>query len=461
MLAVMDSGLLLWPPRWKGFAEHVEEPLRDEFGAGVERGAFDEDHELVAAEAPDGVAVPQDGREARGHRAQEFVAGLVAKGVVGVLEAVEVYEERGCGNAVAAGAGQHVVDPIEDQRTVGQAGQRVVQRLVADLVEQAGIADRGCGLPGEAPEAINDLGVAPQPLGVLGDHRDDLADELTIGDDRHSYPRDRRGLGRQRADQCIFGSRVVELDVFGNRGRGRIENQATQSHLVVGRIPGTRPPHDPSPCRDRTARQGPGRNRSPWDGPRELGGDVVDTHDLREGSRQLEEDARRRRLPPGLFHRGRRIERGRRQPCVCLQRDPFLWEEARTVRVVVTITGIECGQTSIVTARRCHVDDQTVPFRVLTVSENGVQHLRRLALVEAYRIDPLRDIRQRFQHQRIRGCAHRARRRRDDTRKHPFDTVRGNDLRDGALQCLEASFQYTRACRNSQPDASRHPSLPN
>ena len=57
----------------------------------------------------------------------------MAERVVDVLELVEIDEQRRAGRSRAAVAGQQLLDPVHDQRPVRQAGQRVVQRLVAQL----------------------------------------------------------------------------------------------------------------------------------------------------------------------------------------------------------------------------------------------------------------------------------------------------------------------------------------
>ena len=56
---------------------------------------FDQDHELVAAEAADRVRFAQGALEADGGLAQHVVAHAMAERVVDVLEPVEVDEEHG------------------------------------------------------------------------------------------------------------------------------------------------------------------------------------------------------------------------------------------------------------------------------------------------------------------------------------------------------------------------------
>ncbi len=107
---------------------------------------------------------------------QQLVAGLVAERVVDLLEAVEVDEQRRALGAAPAGAREHLLDPVEDQRPVGQTGERVVQRLVPDALEQPGVADRDRRLARETAQPARELGVVAQALGPVDDVADDEAD---------------------------------------------------------------------------------------------------------------------------------------------------------------------------------------------------------------------------------------------------------------------------------------------
>ena len=64
---------------------------------------------------------------------QQLVAGGVAEAVVDVLEAVDVDVQRGHRQLLAARAGEHLLGAVEREHAVGQAGERVVQRLMAKL----------------------------------------------------------------------------------------------------------------------------------------------------------------------------------------------------------------------------------------------------------------------------------------------------------------------------------------
>ena len=103
--------------------------------------------ELVAAHARDGVARAQRGVEPQRDGLQQPVAGLVAERVVDDLEAVEVEEQHGGAGVrlAAARAAQGLLEPVDEERAVGEAGQRVVQRVVLQALDGAavvgGVAD--------------------------------------------------------------------------------------------------------------------------------------------------------------------------------------------------------------------------------------------------------------------------------------------------------------------------------
>ena len=83
----------------------------DEVG-GVGLGeAVAHDHELVAADAADGVGAAGHRREELGHLHQQLVAAGVAVGVVHRLEAVEVAVDRG-----ERAAGEAGLDLLEQRR---------------------------------------------------------------------------------------------------------------------------------------------------------------------------------------------------------------------------------------------------------------------------------------------------------------------------------------------------------
>ena len=109
-----------------------QDAARDRLGTNAV-GVLQQERELVAAQPARGVLGAQDAGEALGDEAQQLVTGGMAERVVDVLEVVEIHEQ-GRDPAGAVAPDQRVREPIDEQDAVRQAGQRVVQRLVAQLV---------------------------------------------------------------------------------------------------------------------------------------------------------------------------------------------------------------------------------------------------------------------------------------------------------------------------------------
>ena len=84
----------LMPPSWNGCSSARADLVGDvERALGV-ADVGDEQGELVAAEAGDGVGAAQHLLEAPAHLDQQAVALVVAEGVVDVLELVEVHDQQ-------------------------------------------------------------------------------------------------------------------------------------------------------------------------------------------------------------------------------------------------------------------------------------------------------------------------------------------------------------------------------
>ena len=110
-----------------------EDPLGDDLGLVEWVGALlDEDRELVAAEPGHGVAGSDGFDEAPCDLVQEHVAGRVAETVVDGLETVEVQEQHDGAGGGAGVAMQGVLDAVDEQRTVGEIGETVVERLMGE-----------------------------------------------------------------------------------------------------------------------------------------------------------------------------------------------------------------------------------------------------------------------------------------------------------------------------------------
>ena len=135
--------------------------------------------ELVAAEPGDGVGPPPGLGQTIGQLTQGQVADAVAEDVVHSLETVEVDEEDGQGAVVPPAGGQGLVDPVVEQRPVGQPGEGVVESLVlAEPLEPGGQVPvfGHQGTLGQGPPDSLDEGV--------GGHRfEQVAVDLTHGGD--------------------------------------------------------------------------------------------------------------------------------------------------------------------------------------------------------------------------------------------------------------------------------------
>ena len=115
--------------------EHREDPLGDVGGRHAFLAAvLQQDRELVAAEPRGGVRRAQVAEEPLADVAQDLVAGGVAERVVDRLEVVEVHEEHRDRPTVAQLAVERVLHTVGEQGAVRQPGQRVVQRLVLELL---------------------------------------------------------------------------------------------------------------------------------------------------------------------------------------------------------------------------------------------------------------------------------------------------------------------------------------
>ena len=115
-------------------SKDVEDPLRHCLGAGCQRGSLGQDDELIASEASDRVTFAKRASQADTDSGQQLIADGMAQGVVDVLEVVEVEEEQGHRGMVSSGAGQHLVDAVENQGAVGKTGERVMKRLMLELI---------------------------------------------------------------------------------------------------------------------------------------------------------------------------------------------------------------------------------------------------------------------------------------------------------------------------------------
>ena len=187
---MLTPALTCWRPRSNGLLQGVGDALR----GGERVGAVLQQHrELVAAEP--GHRVPGAGGAAQplGHPDQQLVTRRVPQGVVDDLEVVQVEEEQRHRPQVAGVQVDRVLEPVPEQRAVGQPGQPVVEGLVAQLLLALG------QLVGQPP-------VLPQGQVLAGHHQHHQR--------RRPRPARPSGVGRpssreRRRDQQRRGDREV------------------------------------------------------------------------------------------------------------------------------------------------------------------------------------------------------------------------------------------------------------
>src|SRR5882724_9646928 len=166
-----------------GAAEHLHaaQPERDAqrlvqaLGhlAGVAGGVhvLEQDGELVAAQPRDGVGGTQRGLQAAGDLDQQLVAAHVPEAVIDQLEPVDVQHQHGeAGVLPPLLQGQPVLEAVEEEGPVGQAGERVVEGLVPQLLLDAALLRLAVGRL--QPDALGHVEerAADHPLAV-DDHR--------------------------------------------------------------------------------------------------------------------------------------------------------------------------------------------------------------------------------------------------------------------------------------------------
>ena len=98
-------------------------PQRVVFG-----GVRHQDGEFIPTPASDGVGLPDNAGDPASHLDQDLVAGAVPEAVVDRLELVEIEDQHARWARTAIGAGHRLPNPVAQQGSIRQAGQRVVER---------------------------------------------------------------------------------------------------------------------------------------------------------------------------------------------------------------------------------------------------------------------------------------------------------------------------------------------
>ena len=148
-----------------------------------------DDHELVAAQPRGQVAAPDRRSQALGDRAQQLVARPVAERVVDHLEAVQVQQQQRQAALAAAGGRDRLLDVRRQVGAVRQAGQRVLERLDAQLVLD----------PRAVQRRAEHVGRGLQEAVVLG--RERRARRVATGDERRRARAARSACARRRVER--------------------------------------------------------------------------------------------------------------------------------------------------------------------------------------------------------------------------------------------------------------------
>ena len=203
-----------------GLGQHLGDALGHALGALRIAAVVDEQGELVTAQARQRVTGLQLGLEAVDHLQDQAVAGLVAEGVVDVLEVVQVEVAEGQAASLVLGQtpGQQGLEAL----AVGDTGQRVLfgQALQGRLQPPA-----LAGIAQAAAQQVDAEVVAHQPVTDIGRLHNGLLVEQQDGRQRAAPGRRLAGgRGQQQAVPAVVEQAAGRLPVrCGDQRKGAAE----------------------------------------------------------------------------------------------------------------------------------------------------------------------------------------------------------------------------------------------
>ena len=172
-----------------------------------------EHHELVAAEARHEILRPQHVAQAIGDRAQELVAAGMAERIVDLLELVEVDEQQRRELVGLARRREEMLDLVAEIDAVGQCGQFVITRKMAD--PRFGGAPLGDVLDQHHRAAAGHRLERPGQRAAAGDvriGRDDVAGLRILDLGQDDLAADSRNRAGRHAGVDDFGSVRLAVD---------------------------------------------------------------------------------------------------------------------------------------------------------------------------------------------------------------------------------------------------------
>ncbi len=198
--------------------DRLAQDLGEAVGEQVQRrlavSQFAQHDELVAAEPADRVPLADRPPQPFSDGPQQLIPGRVAVVVVDVLEAVDV-DEQGSGDGTQLGcrALDQLFGPVQDQRAVGEPGERVVQRLVGEL---AVLLRQLVGLLVHERQRAPAAGREHQHQQADDDAQEDAAEQhrerVRVGED----------AGGRRRRERLHRPAVVQVDRGGLRVLGSV-----------------------------------------------------------------------------------------------------------------------------------------------------------------------------------------------------------------------------------------------
>ena len=382
----------------------------------------EDDRELVPTEPGDVVVFAADRAQARARLAYQIVAGLVAVEIVDLLEAVEVDEQQAHPAAVGADPGEGAVDPLPESHPVQQPGQSVMAGLVAQLVDQLAVLDRGRGERRHAREALEQVAVRAQSLRPLGDGHGEDPQELVPGDDRHDRQRDHVERAHQLSDEPVVGSRFKEVRLGLGEHALQVrrvlgcDRQLPQAGRLLGRA---------SPCRQGSQAplvaipQPDGHAVAVDDfrgGRREALGDLEAGAGLGEGMRERQQRAHLFVAMRGLLQRERHVEHRGGVLGVEAEHLPVLGEELDRV-------GITRDQMTVAAPAGDDVDDQRRFAQRGIAGERRASERVRVPVVDTPAVDLQLGVRVGAYCEDVAGGAHGVGRALDHASQHRLDVL--------------------------------------
>ena len=174
-------------------------------------GVGQDQHELLAAVAGDGVHLARPTREDRRHPLEHLVAHGVPVGVVDALEVVDVGQDDRVFLSCALGQGVQLRQPLLERAVVGQPGQTIGRRPRLHRLVHAGVLQADADVVADDPQHL--AGGRGEHTRAAG-HQGDGAHHLVTADERQHQNALGVGQARLGAEHGPIG--VAELSRRGH-----------------------------------------------------------------------------------------------------------------------------------------------------------------------------------------------------------------------------------------------------